>query len=216
MMDGLLPLFPLELVLLPGTLLPLHIFEPRYREMIGECLAGHRKFGVVLQTARGVAPAGCAADVLEVVRRHTDGRLDILTMGCERFHLKAIHSTRSFLQGDVEIFDDDDTSAAPPQVIHGALALYQELARRDGPGADPGEDPPEPDHARLSFQLARIVPDLDFRQALLELRSEAARMERVAAQLALLVRRREVGGSMRKVARSNGHGKHLPNLANPE
>ena len=211
MPDGLLPLFPWKSYYSPYTL-ALHIFEDRYKEMIGECLAGDREFGVVLVRGNGVARTGCTASVLEVVRRHEDGKLDILTLGGRRFHLKTIHSRRSFLEGVVEFFDDIDFRLPPPEIARAAAASHQELLRL----TRSMDAPPEPDHPGLSFQLAEIATDLDFRQALLEMRSEAGRMEYVAEHLALLVRRRKAGGAVKKAARSNGHGQHLPELTNPE
>jgi Lon protease-like protein len=212
MMDGLLPLFPLELVLFPHTPLALHIFEERYKEMIGECMARDEEFGIVLARGNGVVRTGCTASVLEVVRRHEDGKFDILTLGGRRFHLNSIHSRRSFLEGAVEYFEDVDLRSTPPEVARAAIASHRELLRLNGAE----DEQPDLDHPELSFQLARISTDLDFRQTLLEMRSEAGRMELVAEHLALLLRQRSVGQTMKKVARSNGHGKHLPDLTSPE
>lgn len=212
MPDGLLPLFPLEVVLFPQTPLPLHIFEDRYKELIGECLARESEFGVVLVRGNGVARIGCSAAVVEVLGRHEDGKLDILTIGERRFHLNSIHSRRSFLEGGVEFFDDADFRATPPHVARAAAASYAEFLQLIGST----EEAPELHHPRLSFQLAQIATDLDFRQTLLEMRSEAERMELVAEHLALLVRRRQVADAMRKVVHSNGHGKHLPKRNNPD
>src|SRR5947209_19237850 len=83
--SDLLPLFPLELVLFPGMALPLHIFEPRYKEMIGECLEHDSAFGIVRAVEDGVAHVGCSAEVVTVVKRYDDGRLDIVTRGLRRF-----------------------------------------------------------------------------------------------------------------------------------
>ena len=212
MLDGLLPLFPLEVVLLPHTPLALHIFEDRYKEMIGECLAQDREFGVVLALGHGLARTGCTASVLEVVRRHEDGKLDILTLGCRRFHLKSIHSRRSFLEGTVELFEDIGFHRPDPDVAHSAFDLHKELLGLAGSV----EAPPDRDHPQLSFLLADISTDLEFRQSLLEMRSEAERMSRVAENLAMLVRRKKTGIALQKVAHSNGHGTHLPEIGNPE
>jgi Lon protease-like protein len=89
----LLPIFPLELVLFPETPLPLHIFEPRYKEMIGECQAQKAPFGVVRAVEKGLAEVGCTAEILEVTKRYDDGRLDILTEGRRRFEIR--RSTRT-------------------------------------------------------------------------------------------------------------------------
>jgi Lon protease-like protein len=147
-----------------------------------------------------------------VVRRHEDGKLDILTLGKRRFVLNSIHSRRSFLEGAVEFFDDVDLRSTAPRVARAAIASHRELLRLSGAA----EEPADLDHPHLSFQLAQISTDLDFRQTLLETRSEAGRMDLVAEHLALLVRQRSAGQAMKHVARSNGHGKHWPDLAKPE
>jgi len=211
MLDGLLPLFPLQIVLFPQTPLPLRIFEDRYKEMIGECMALEKEFGILLLRGEGIVRTGCTAEVLEVLRRHDDGRFDILAIGRRRFRLKEIHSRRTFLEAGVEYFEDNASPAASPEIVRAAIAAHEELVRLTGAEAEP----PELDHPELSFQLAQITTDLDFRQSLLEMRSEAERMEMVAGRLALLIRQHVVGGSMKKVARSNGHGTHLPGLSDP-
>jgi len=85
--SSLLPIFPLELVLLPGVPLPLHIFEPRYKEMIAECLEQKKPFGVVRASSDGVAEIGCTAEIMSVTKKYDDGRMDILTRGVERFEV---------------------------------------------------------------------------------------------------------------------------------
>src|SRR5206468_620193 len=83
----LLPLFPLETVLLPGTPLPLHIFEPRYKEMISECLADDSPFGVVRALESGIAEIGCTAEIISVTKKYEDGRLDLIAEGRRRFEI---------------------------------------------------------------------------------------------------------------------------------
>lgn len=212
MPEGLLPLFPLEVVLFPHSQLPLHIFEDRYKEMIGECLANESEFGIVLVRGNGVARTGCTAAVQEVLARNEDGTLDILTRGERRFRLKSIHSRRTFLEGAVEFFDDIDFRSTPPEAARAAAALYQDLRHL----TSSTEELPDPDEPGLSFQLAEISTDLEFRQSLLEIRSEAERVDLVAEHLAMLLRRHAIGDAMKKVVHSNGHGKHLPERNNPE
>src|SRR5207302_1355449 len=89
-----IPLFPLNVVLLPGADLPLHIFEPRYRKMVRECLDNKTEFGMLLALVDGVAGTGCTAEILEVVKTYDDGRMDILAVGREPFRV-------------VELFTDD-------------------------------------------------------------------------------------------------------------
>ena len=97
-MSSLLPIFPLELVLLPGVPLPLHIFEPRYKEMIAECLELKKPFGIVRASDEGVAEIGCTAEIVSVTKKYDDGRMDILTRGVERFEVIQVNEEREFLR----------------------------------------------------------------------------------------------------------------------
>jgi Lon protease-like protein len=86
-MSALLPLFPLNVVLLPGTPLPLHIFEPRYKELVAECLQDQKPFGVLRAKEEGIAEIGCTAEIISVIKKYPDGRMDIVTEGRERFEV---------------------------------------------------------------------------------------------------------------------------------
>src|SRR5207248_3107482 len=105
--DTLLPLFPLDVVLLPGTPLPLHVFEPRYREMISECLQGQEPFGVVRTREEGIEEIGCTAEILTVTKKYDDGRMDIVTQGRDRFEVISVNQERSFLQAEVVYLQDE-------------------------------------------------------------------------------------------------------------
>src|SRR5205807_2257775 len=109
----LLPLFPLDVVLFPGTPLPLHIFEPRYKEMIGECRANQAPFGVVRALEEGIAEIGCTAEVISVVKEYPDGRLDLVAQGRDRFEILAINRERSFLQAEVLLIPDEPAASSP-------------------------------------------------------------------------------------------------------
>src|SRR6185503_13404937 len=167
MQDGLLPLFPLQVVLLPGSSLPLHIFEDRYKEMIGEVLRDKLEFGVVLANEKGIVNTGCSATVDRLLRQYPDGRLDILTRGQRRFEILLLNEERSFLRGAVEFFDDDEPDPSQP--------LGADLLRNVLASSQLSLDP-EVSDPRLSFRLAQDVSDLGFRQTLLTMRSEAERM----------------------------------------
>src|SRR5438876_9999688 len=125
-MSILLPLFPLDMVLLPGVPLPLHIFEPRYREMISECLAQEKPFGVVRVKEEGVAEIGCTAEIIAVTKKYDDGRLDIVTEGRERFEVLEVNQERPFLQADVLYFSDDPEKATQEEVVL-AVKLHREI-----------------------------------------------------------------------------------------
>jgi Lon protease-like protein len=181
---SLLPLFPLELVLLPGTPLPLHIFEPRYKEMIAECIEEKKPFGVVRASSDGVAEIGCTAEILSVMKTYDDGRMDILTRGVERFELLGVNQDRSFLQGEISVVEDEPGRPAP-EVVNHAVDLHSEIIKLAGtetPSKD--EDATNDDSGRLSFQLAGSLPlDLDFKQHLLATLSEAKRLDAVIQYL---------------------------------
>ena len=113
---SLLPLFPLDLVLFPGTPLPLHIFEPRYREMISECVDQKKAFGVVRAKEDGVAEIGCTAEIITVAKKYPDGRMDIVTEGRERFEIMQVNHERSFLQAEVLYLQDEPEEATAEDV----------------------------------------------------------------------------------------------------
>src|ERR1700681_475925 len=104
---ALLPLFPLDVVLLPGAPLPLHIFEPRYKEMIGECRANNTPFGVVRAIEEGIADVGCTGDIVSVTKEYPDGRLDLIAEGRQRFEVLELNRQRSFLQAEVLLVADE-------------------------------------------------------------------------------------------------------------
>ena len=117
MSEGMLPLFPLTLVLLPRTPLPLHIFEDRYKEMIGEALDADTEFGIVLVMKRGLAGIGCTAHIRELLRKLEDGRMDILAEGRQRFEILSTDNERNFLRGRVRYFGDDVGLEPPPEAL---------------------------------------------------------------------------------------------------
>jgi Lon protease-like protein len=182
-LSSLLPIFPLELVLLPGVPLPLHIFEPRYKEMIAECLEQKKPFGVVRASSDGVADIGCTAEIMSVTKKYDDGRMDILTRGVERFEVIEVNEDRSFLQAEISLVQDEveDEPAKPAaDRVTQAVRLHAEIAKLAGTELS-GPD----EHAgNLSFLLAGSLPlDLDFKQSLLATLSEAKRLEAVVGYL---------------------------------
>ena len=128
---SLLPLFPLDLVLLPGTSLSLHIFEPRYREMTAECLAQKKPFGIVRAKEEGIAEIGCTAEILTVAKQYPDGRSDIVTQGLRRFEVMQVNQERSFLRAEVLYLDDDPEEATSEEVAR-AMKLHGDLMELAG------------------------------------------------------------------------------------
>ncbi|MGC2059477.1 MAG: LON peptidase substrate-binding domain-containing protein [Candidatus Sulfotelmatobacter sp.] len=200
-MPSLIPLFPLDVVLLPNTPLPLHIFEPRYKEMIAECLAQNRIFGVVRALEQGLADVGCTAEIVTVVKEYPDGRLDLVAEGRNRFEIVAVNQDRTFLQGEV-LMIEDEPGAPPQEDAARAAQLHSELlafagAKQDLSAADP---------ALLSFHLAGSLPlDLDFKQKLLSLRSEASRLSILITYLETLIPNFHRAARAREKAGGNGH-----------
>jgi Lon protease-like protein len=200
----LLPLFPLAVVLLPRNLLPLHIFEDRYKEMIGSVLETHTEFGVVLAAKDGIARIGCTAAVEQVLQRYEDGRLDILTVGRRRFMIQTLDQEKDYLRAEVEYFDDDDEVDAPGDLRQRAVRVCADLpSEGESPNA---EDP------LLSFHLAQRVEDLDFRQQLLMSRSEADRLRRLIQFAPGYADQQRRVAHLKVVAPQNGHGR-LPSGA---
>jgi Lon protease-like protein len=184
-MERLLPLFPLEVVLLPEEPLPLHIFEERYKIMIGECLAakaageGQQEFGVVLAKGQELSAVGCAAHIVNLTRKYEDGRMDILTVGKRRFEIIETNEERAYLQGAVDFFDDDGLDTPPDTEAIMAIERFQEVMKklRQDPEMPVHLPPP---YRYLSFRMAAALPlDLEFKQQLLTLRSEPERLELV-------------------------------------
>lgn len=175
----MLPIFPLELVLFPGVPLPLHIFEPRYKEMIAECIDLKKPFGVVRASSEGVADIGCTAEILEVTKKYDDGRIDIVTRGVDRFEVLEVHEDRSFLQAEVTLIQDEPDRPAQ-QMVERAVRLHAEIAKLAGAEVSG----PEEGASNLSFLLAGSLPlDLDFKQQLLVTSSETKRLEAVVGYL---------------------------------
>lgn len=198
---ALLPLFPLEVVLLPGTPLPLHIFEPRYKEMIGECLANSAPFGVIRALENGIAEVGCTAEIITVTKEYPDGRMDLICEGRKRFEVLEVNQERSFLRADVLLVPDDPGVTAEGDKQR-AIQLHLEILSLAGAV----QDLSSADQNQLSFHLAGSLPlDLDFKQQLLAMRSEEKRIQAVAAYLDAVLPKLRRASKVREKAGGNGH-----------
>ena len=199
-MKALLPLFPLDVVLFPGTPLPLHVFEPRYKELISECLEQKKTFGIVRAEEEGLADVGCTAEIVAVTKTYPDGRMDIVTEGRERFEVLEVDEQRSYLRGDVVYFQDDAENPSSQQIEH-AIELHREILTMGGAqqSLPASED-------KISFYLAGSLPlDLDFKQALLEMRSETQRIEAVITAFEAILPKLRRAVQSRQKAGGNGH-----------
>jgi len=196
----LLPLFPLEIVVFPSAPLPLHIFEPRYKEMIGECLAQDRPFGMVRAKENALSAIGCSARIVTVIRKYEDGRLDIAAEGAQRFEIIQVNQERSFLQAEVAFFEDE-TSTVSKNATDAVIQLHEQLFAVLGQTVKI-----EREADFLSFHLAQDLPvDLDFKQTLLEMKSEAERIETLTEYYRATIPKIETSLRVRQRASGNGH-----------
>ena len=197
-------LFPLGIVLLPTERVPLHVFEPRYKELIGECLEHETEFGLLYADHDGVREIGTLARVGEVLGRFDDGRLNIVVEGGARFRVETLTRGRSFLTASVAPVRDGG-AAASAEAAARAAGSFRALAAVAG--AEAGEL--DESSAELSFELAAQVElPADAKQQLLELDSEQERLELVVGLLdavrATLIATRELGQHAKK------NGSRLP------
>ena len=200
-MASLLSLFPLDVVLFPGTPLPLHIFEPRYKEMIGECMANNAPFGIVRAQEQGLAEIGCTAEIVSVTKEYPDGRLDIVTEGRNRFEVLQLNQDRTFLRGEILLIADEPGTPTNEETAR-AVQLHAEILALAGAI----QDLSAADHSVLSFYLAGSLPlDLDLKQKLLELRSERARIATLIENLETILPKIHRASRARSTSGGNGH-----------
>ncbi len=208
-MSKLLPLFPLQLVVFPRTQVPLHIFEERYKEMVGDAIRDRSEFGIVLAKDEGIVNAGCTVQVERVVTTYPDGRLDIVTSGKRRFEIVYLNQEKPYLQAEVQFFDDEPEQAVPGEVREKAFSIYRELKESKATEAIDSSPVSESDAPLLSFQMAQVVPDLDFQSSMLRSRSELERLQQLTRFLEQHVPRVREIDRMRHLAPMNGFGHRI-------
>jgi Lon protease-like protein len=196
-----LPLFPLGLVLLPEEVVPLHIFEERYKLMIGECLEQESEFGILWMADDGLREIGCTARVTQVLERMEDGRMNVLVQGAEPFKLLRRIEDLPYPAGDIELLDEDEEEA-DAEAGADARERYADLVERVTDSR-----PSEGDLAQLDAYGMAATLDfaLDAKQGLLELRSERLRMQRLGELFGSTMERLEQAERTAEVARGNGH-----------
>lgn len=173
MANDRLPLFPLQAVLLPEEILPLHIFEERYKEMIGMCLDENLPFGIVLTGESGIRQTGCTARIAEVLQKFPDGRMNIVTQGEKRFRIHQTYDEKSYLTAEVAFFDDVGEEASSANLVKELIEAF----RAKGGNPDILSEEITKDAARLSFAIgAALKLPLPDKQALLESNSRADRL----------------------------------------
>jgi Lon protease-like protein len=214
-----LPIFPLGVVLFPGTPLPLHIFEPRYRRMLADCLAGDRRFGITPTGATNELPepgtVGCIA-VVRVNQELPDGRSNIIVLGGERFVLaRAVEDPAPYHVALVQPFEDDPGTEPLPDSVDRLRELFNayHLLLRQLQDTEP-DDPELPnDPLGLSFNVAAaVVADPGVNQRLLAERSTARRVEALVMLLPILTARVESALKVHRRGHTNGRGGTRPDI----
>jgi Lon protease-like protein len=203
--DELLGLFPLGIVLLPGEVVPLHIFEERYKLLVTERLDGG-EFGIILADEEGARECGCSARVAELLEELDDGRMNILVAGGRRFRVVDLRPPDDpeavYLSGVVDYFDDDDAEA-PEQLQAAVLEVFRKmllLMEVESPREPVGEEP-------LSFRVAAAVDfGTPLKQELLESRSESQRLETLLTVMETLLPRLQLRKEREEAIRGNGKG----------
>jgi len=194
------PLFPLGIVALPSELVPLHIFEERYKTMIAHCLEEESEFGIVWISDDGLQAVGCACEIAEILERMPDGRINLVARGTRPFRIQARQDELPYPAGTVELLDDEDeeVDAAAAEEAHEAYAqLVRQATDRD------------PDAAEIAgmsaYEMAATVEfGTDAKQGLLDLRSETARLKLVTRLFRAAVKRLDFVDRAQAIARSNG------------
>jgi ATP-dependent Lon protease len=212
-----LPIFPLSVVLFPGTPLPLHIFEPRYKRMLADCLLGDRRFGLTPADGSGAPPepgtVGCIAEV-RVNQELPDGRSNIVVVGGSRFVLsRLLPESQPYLVALVQTFEDEPGTEPPPEDVESLRELFRRYtdSLQQLQDAMPQETSLPDDAAPLSFHVAGSLEcDLGIKQRLLTERSTSRRIKALLLLLPVLTSGVQAGLSVHRRAHTNGKGGTLP------
>jgi Lon protease-like protein len=194
------PLFPLGIVALPGELIPLHIFEERYKTMMNECMRDEREFGIVWLSDDGLREVGCAVEIERVLERLDDGRMNLLTRGTRPIRVVERQGHLAYPAGVIEFVADRD-EPVDPELEARAHEAYAELVERATDRAPDAEELAE----MSAYAMAATVDfGLDAKQGLLDLRSENARLRLVARLFRAALKRLDFVDRAQARARSNG------------
>ncbi len=209
--DRVIPLFPLGLVLMPQIALPLHIFEERYKLMIGECLADNLEFGIVFINATNIQAVGCTAKILKVIKRYDDGRLDILTRGQRRFVIKEIYEKKAYLEARVDFIEDEELSdiSSSQDLANKGIALLRQFTSYTelGEGSIFGE---EMDLNSVSFLIAGCEGfSNEEKQRFLEMTSTGERLEKSVESLENMIARMKITAEIHRIIGGNGNIKRF-------
>jgi Lon protease-like protein len=202
-----IPLFPLEVVLMPSMPLPLHIFEERYKLMIGECLEQKSEFGVVYQKGSDMKTIGCTATIVQVLKRFDDGRLDIMTQGVTRFKIESINDERPYFQARVVYFDDESEEKAKDtdKLVRDGIELLRQWDLLTGKTRDYGEITAL-DHTTISFLFSYTDGfSPDEKQEFLELTSTNKRIIKSVKSLRKMVEFKQATEEIKRIVGGNGN-----------
>jgi Lon protease-like protein len=194
------PLFPLSVVALPGELIPLHIFEERYKTMIQMCLGEEREFGIVWLSDDGLREVGCACTVDRVIEQMDDGRMNLLVRGTRPFRVLERQGHLPYPAGVIE-FVEDREDEVDAELARGAHEAYAELYKR---ATDRDPDPEELAGMSAYAMAATVDFGLDAKQGLLDMRSENARLRLVTRLFRAAIKRLELVDKVQERAQSNG------------
>jgi len=209
-----IPLFPLGLVLLPQMPLPLHIFEERYKLLIGECLANNKEFGIVYFNGTDIQAIGCTASIQKVLKRYEDGRLDILTRGENRFEINEMYDHKPYLEAGVTLFDDEleDKTTASQKLADNGMNLLKQFA---GISGVQGEYvfAEIMDLKSISFLIAGCEGfSYEEKQKFLEMSSTYERLEKSVGSLAKIIDRTKITTEIQKIIGGNGNMRRFPGI----
>jgi Lon protease-like protein len=194
------PLFPLGVVALPGEVVPLHVFEERYKTMMARCLEDGSEFGIVWLADDGLREVGCACEITEVVERDEEGRMNLLTRGTRPFQILRREERLPYPAGSVE-FLDDRAEQLDSSLAATAREAYARLVER---ATDSRPDPGELAEMSAYAMAATVDFGLDAKQGLLDMRSENARLRLVTRLFRAAMKRMEFVSRAQARARSNG------------
>ena len=194
------PLFPLGLVALPSELIPLHVFEERYKTMVARVLEEEGEFGIVWVADDGLRAIGCACEIAEVLERMPDGRVNLVARGTRPFRIESRQEELAYPAGVVEFLDDREERIDPEvsQAAHEAYAALVEQATDRTPSSE------ELVGMNAYAMAATVDFGLDAKQGLLDLRSEAARLKLVTRLFRAALKRLDFVERAQTRARSNG------------
>lgn len=209
MSEALIPIFPLGIVPLPGEPVPLHIFEPRYKQMVSDCAPrpgsnGYLPIGINFSQKNQLHEVGCTVLIHQILHKYADGQLDLMTLGSQRYRLRNMHEDQPYLQAEVVWLNDHDPDEVPEAPLKArVLEGFAEFLKLIG--SDSAVEMPK---RGLSFHLASLLNlEVESRLVLIEQQSENQRLETLERYLEELLPRLQKAQEFKRRVRSNGHFK---------